>query len=266
MSSERMAPVLAFDIETVPDTDGGRRLHGLDGLSDEDVARAMTQLRVQQTGREFLAHHLHRVCAISVALWRGDDFKVWSLGEPGSAEAELIGRFFEGVQRFRPVLVSWNGSGFDLPVLHYRALLHGVAAPRYWETGGSDTSFRWNNYQNRFHERHTDLMDVLSGYQGRAAAPLDEVAVLMGLPGKMGLHGSQVWDAYAAGELEQIRHYCDADVLNTFLIYLRFQLMRGQLDERGLVAAEASVRAFLDASGQAHLREFSEAWQGAKPQ
>lgn len=260
-----MTPVLAFDIETIPDVHGARRLHGLGDLSDEDVARALTQMRVQRTGRDFLAHHMHRVCAISVSLWRGDDFRVWSLGEADSSEAELIGRFFEGVERFRPVLVSWNGSGFDLPVLHYRALLNRIVAPSYWETGATDASFRWNNYQNRFHERHTDLMDVLAGYQGRAVAPLDEVAVLMGLPGKMGLHGSRVWEAYLAGEIERIRDYCDADVLNTFLVYLRFQFMRGALDAGALGAAEAQVRDFLERSDKPHLTQFAEAWAAAEP-
>lgn len=256
-----MQPVLAFDIETIPDVDGGRRLLGLDGLDDADVARAMFHRRVQQTGRDFLPHHLHRVCAISVALWRGENFRVWSLGEPGEGEASLIGRFFEGLERYRPILVSWNGGGFDLPVLHYRALACGVQAPVYWETGDGDTGFRFNNYQNRFHERHTDLMDVLSGYQGRAVAPLDEVALLLGLPGKMGLHGSLVWDAYVDGRLSDIRDYCDGDVINTFLVYLRFQHMRGGLDAAALARAQACVRAFLEASEHPHLRAFAAAWQ-----
>lgn len=261
-----MTPVLAFDIETIPDVAGARRLHDLDGLSDEDAGRALFQMRVQKTGREFLSHHLHRVCAISVALWRGDSFRVWSLGEPEAGERELIQRFFDGVERFQPTLVSWNGGGFDLPVLNYRALINGVPAPRYWETGSADNTYRWNNYQNRFHERHTDLMDVLSAYQVRAAAPLDEVAMLMGLPGKMGLHGSQVWEAYLAGEIERIRNYCDADVLNTFLIYLRFQFMRGVLDGEALAAAEALVRAHLRQSEAPHLRRFGEAWPAVEPQ
>lgn len=255
-----MTPVLAFDIETIPDVEGARRLHGLEGLSDEDAARAIFQMRIQKTGREFLAHHMHRVCAISVALWRDGDFRVWSLGESTSDERELIQRFFEGVERFEPVLVSWNGGGFDLPVLHYRALVNRVAAPRYWETGRNDTNYRWNNYQSRYHERHTDLMDVLAGYQPRASAPLDEVAVLMGLPGKMGLHGSQVWETYLAGDIERIRNYCDADVLNTFLVYLRFQHMRGIIDDASLSGAEGLVREFLRNSESVHLREFADAW------
>lgn len=255
-----MRPVLAFDIETIPDVDGGRRLFGLEGLDDADVARAMLHQRAQQSGREFLPHHLHRVCAISVALWREDDFRVWSLGQENEGEAGLIGRFFEGVERYRPTLVSWNGGGFDLPVLHYRALVCGIQAPVYWETGDGDTAFRFNNYLNRFHERHTDLMDVLAAYQGRAVAPLDQIAQLLGLPGKMGMHGSQVWDAYLEGRLGEIRDYCDVDVLNTFLVYLRFQYLRGRLDAAALAREQDRVRAFLVASERSHLKAFAEAW------
>jgi predicted PolB exonuclease-like 3'-5' exonuclease len=82
--------------------------------------------------------------------------------------------------------VSWNGGGFDLPVLHYRALRFQVQAPRYWETGDEDNAFRYNNYLGRFHWRHVDVMDVLSGYQARARASLSDTAVLLGYPGKLG--------------------------------------------------------------------------------
>src|SRR5699024_9779140 len=108
-------------------------------------------------------------------------------------EEELVQRFFDGIEKFIPTLVSWNGGAFDLPVIHYRALFHGIAGLRYWEIGDEDQSFRWNNYLNRYHQRHLDLMDMLSGYQARAAAPLDEIAVLLGLPGKMGMSGTKVW-------------------------------------------------------------------------
>src|SRR5690606_25650178 len=134
--------VLVFDIETIPDLDAGRRLYGLDGLSDEDVAKAMFHMRRQETGgSDFLKLHLHRVVAISAVLRSRDTLKVWSLGEPQSEEKELVQRFFDGIDKFSPTLVSWNGGGFDLPVLHYRALLHGIAAPRYWDTGDDDRDF-----------------------------------------------------------------------------------------------------------------------------
>jgi predicted PolB exonuclease-like 3'-5' exonuclease len=252
--------VFVFDIETVPDVAAGRRMNALENLSDAHVAEIMFQRQRQASGSEFLRHHLHRIIAISVALRSGDRFKTWSLGSEDSTERELIERFFDGVDRYSPTLVSWNGGGFDLPVIHYRSLLHGVPAPRYWETGDDDTSFRWNNYLNRFHARHTDLMDVLSGYQMRAVAPLDEVATLLGLPGKLGMHGSKVWAHYQAGEVSAIRDYCETDVLNTFLLYLRFELIRGRLTEKAYDAECQLVRDSLAAESKPHLDAFLKAW------
>lgn len=250
----------SFDIETVPDVDFGRRLLGLDGIGDEDVASAMTFRHLQKTGGDFLPLHQHRIVAISVALRTGDSFRVWSLGDEDADEAELVGRFFDGIERYTPDLVSWNGSGFDLPVLHYRALKHGVQAARYWETGDNDQSFRWNNYLNRFHARHTDLMDVLSGYQSRGRASLEEMAVLLGFPGKLGMAGDQVWDKFVAGGLGEIRDYCETDVLNTWLVFLCFQHMRGNLDGDGLEREHRLVRDTLTAMQRPHLDRFLAAW------
>ena len=253
--------VLVFDIETVPDVAAGRRLHQLDGLSDEDVAKVMFHKRREETGdSDFLRLHLQRIVAISAVMRSGDTLKVWSLGAEDSDEAELIRRFFDGIERYSPVLVSWNGSGFDLPVLHYRALYHGVASPRYWETGDDDNSFRWNNYLSRFHWRHTDLMDVLAGYQPRATVPLNELATLMGLPGKMGMDGSKVWEAYLNGEIAHIRNYCETDVLNTYLLYLRYELIRGRLTDKAYEAECQRVRDTLSKENKPHFKEFLDAW------
>jgi len=251
---------LVFDIETVPDVDFGRRYLGLDGLADEDVAQAMFALRRERAGNDFLPLHQHRVVAISCAMRSRDGFKLWSLGDEDAGEAELVARFFDGIERFSPDLVSWNGSGFDLPVLHYRALRHGVAAPRYWETGDSDRDFRYNNYLSRFHWRHVDLMDVLAGYQLRGAARLDEAAVLLGLPGKLGLSGARVWDEWRAGRLGGIRDYCETDVLNTWLVFLRFEQFRGRRSAAEVAAEEALVVDALRADGRPHLAEFLAAW------
>ncbi len=254
--------VLVFDIETVPDVATGRRLYDLAGLGDREVANVMFHKRRQVTGEsEFLPLHLHRVVAISAVLATPQQVKVWSLGEADADEAEIIRRFFDGIERFTPVLVSWNGSGFDLPVLHYRALLHGIAAPRYWETGDEDRDFRWNNYISRYHDRHTDLMDVLAAYQPRAAARLDEVAVMLGLPGKMGLSGADVWERYLAGDIGGIRDYCETDVLNTYLVYLRFELIRGRLLAAEYEARCRQLRELLESSGRPHLEAFAAAWR-----
>lgn len=255
--------ILVFDIETVPDVDSGRRLYDLEGIPDDEVAHAMQHLRFQQTGKEFLAHHLQRVVAISIALRASDTFKLWSLGGEESQEPELLQRFYDGIERFNPTLVSWNGCGFDLPVLHYRSLLHSIAAPRYWDTGDTDSSFRYNNYLNRFHWRHVDLMDVLGGYNPRAFAPLDQIASMLGLPGKMGMHGAKVWERYQAGDLTAIRDYCETDVLNTYLVYLRFELMRGHLSSEAHQRESQLVRDALAAMTKPHLDEFMSLWKSS---
>lgn len=251
----------AFDIETVPDVDFGRRYLGLEGIEDEEVGNAMAFLHQQKTGSDFLPLHQHRIVAISVALRTSNVFKVWSLGDADSDEAELVRRFFDGIDRYSPDLVSWNGSGFDLPVLHYRALKHGIQAPRYWETGDLDREFRYNNYLSRFHWRHVDLMDVLAGFQARGRAGLDQIAVMLGFPGKLGMAGDRVWQCWLDGGIEDIRNYCETDVLNTYLVYLRFEFMRGRLDSAALEREFELVRQTLAETDQPHLREFAAAWQ-----
>jgi predicted PolB exonuclease-like 3'-5' exonuclease len=250
-----------FDIETVPDVASARRLYQLEDLDDKNVARVMFHKRAEETGgSEFLRHYLHRIVAISVVLCTPDKLSVWSLGDPDAPEAELLKRFFDGIERFTPTLVSWNGSGFDLPVIHYRSLLHGVAAPRYWDTGNDNRDFKWNNYISRYHERHTDLMDVLAGYQPRANAPLDDIATMLGLPGKTGMSGSMVWDHYLAGDIVGIRNYCETDVLNTYLVYLRFELVRGHISHVRYAQLCTQVRTALEQEDRPHLHEFLQNW------
>lgn len=261
-----MSNIFVFDIETVPDIEGGQRIYGLDGLSDKDTANALFNIRRQETGgSDFLRHHLHRVVCISAVLRTRDGLKVWSLGDESADEKDLITRFFSGIERYTPTLVSWNGGGFDLPVLHYRALRHGISAPRYWDLGEDDRDFKFNNYLGRFHLRHTDLMDILAGYQARAVQPLDQIASLLGFPGKMGMSGARVWDAYQGGDIAGIRNYCETDVLNTWLVYLRFQLMRGQLSPEMYEAELALTRALLEREAKPHFLEFLAAWQRNTP-
>ena len=252
---------LVFDIETIPDTDLGRRLYGVEDLDDEAIGRIMFFKQRQARKTDFLPLVQHRVVAISAVLRSGDDLHVFSLGDLQAPEKEIVQRFFDGLDRYSPELVSWNGSGFDLPVLHYRALRHGVNAERYWETGDNDRDFRYNNYLSRFHWRHLDLMDVLAGFQIGGRASLEQVATLLGFPGKLGMSGDQVWDRYLAGELAAIRNYCETDVLNTYLIYLRFQLIRGLLDESRYRAELGRVEASLEQAASPHLTEFLEAWR-----
>jgi 3'-5' exonuclease len=259
-----VTPILCFDIETIPDVAGLRKLHAVDAaVADADVAAMAFQLRRQAVGHDFLPLHLHRVIAISCALSDDESFRVWSIGGGAESEGEIIQRFFDGIEKYTPQLVSWNGGGFDLPVLHYRGLIHGVRAPRYWDTGDDDRDFRYNNYLSRYHMRHCDVMDLLALYQSRAVAPLDEIAQLLGLPGKLGMDGSQVWSAFQAGDLAQIRNYCETDVVNTYLVFLRFQAMRGAVTHEQYNAHCELVRATLGRSTEPHWQEFLAHWPRA---
>ncbi len=258
-----MTPVLVFDIETVPDAAGLRRLHGwASDLSDADVATRALADREAATGRAFLPHYLQRVVAIACVFRDDDGLRVRSLGEPGDGEAKLVGDFFKTVERYTPQIVSWNGGGFDLPVLHYRGLVHGIAASRYWDLGDDDREFKWNNYIGRYHMRHCDLMDLLSMYQPRAAAPLDALAKLCGFPGKLGMDGSQVWPAYLDGRVDEIRAYCETDAMNTWLMFCRFQAMRGVHTHAAYEAEVALAKALLSSLPGAHWREYLDAWKG----
>ena len=256
-----MTPTLVFDIETVPDITGLRRLNRLPAaLSDAEVATWAAQQRRAVTGGDFLPLHMQRIVAIACGLREGSTFRVWSLGERGDAEAELIRRFFDGIDRYTPQLVSWNGGGFDLPVLNHRALIHGVSAARFWDWGDDDREFKFNSYLGRFHTRHLDLMDVLSMYQPRASAGLDAIARLCGFPGKLGMDGSEVHAAFQAGKIDEIRCYCETDVMNTYLVYLRFQLLRGTLSAAQYATELSFAREKLAATGAPHWREFIAAW------
>ena len=260
-----MTPVLVFDIETIPDIAGLRTLHELPAtLPDAEVAEFAFQRQRAKNGSDFLPLHLQRVVVISCALRSDEGFRVWSLAEPKSGEGEIIQRFFDGVEKFTPQIVSWNGGGFDLPVLHYRGLIHRVTAPRYWDMGEGDyrdsKDFKWNNYISRYHSRHLDLMDLLAMYQPRASAPLDDLAKLIGFPGKLGMDGSKVWDAWQAGKVAEIRDYCETDVVNTYLVSLRFRLMRGELSRAEYDAEILFLRGELEKLGKPHWREFLAAW------
>ncbi|HEY9532616.1 MAG TPA: 3'-5' exonuclease [Burkholderiales bacterium] len=254
-----MTPILAFDIETIPDCAGIRRIHDLPGdLPDHEVAEvAFQKRRVQSGGSDFLPPHLHRVVVISCVLRNDDGLRVFSLGEPQDTEAGAIQRFFDGMEKYVPQLVSWNGRSFDLPVLVSRGMINAVRAACFWETGGEA---KFNNYVNRFHDRHVDLMDVLSIYGGRGS-PLDELARLAGFPGKLGVGGGAVWDSYRAGRLEAIRNYCEADTLNTYLLYLRFQMMRCAYTRERYESECQLVRSTLERRPEPHWREFLSLWQ-----
>ena len=253
-----------FDIETVPDIEGLIRLgYGGEGADAQEVVQAYCL----EKGREsdFLPHYLQKVVAISCVLREkkenGDRFRVWSLGAIDEPEDRLIQRFYDGIQSLKPQLVSWNGGGFDLPVLHYRALQYRISAPLYWEMGQIDRDFKFDNYVSRYHLRHIDLMDLLAMYQPRAFAPMDELARLCGFVGKLGMDGSAVFQNYQAGDIESIRAYCETDVVNTYLLYVNFEYFRGKLSLEAYQAELDFVAISLDKLEGVHWQEYLAAWK-----
>lgn len=256
-----MTPTLVFDLETIPDAQALRTLGSYDpALTDEQVIEAALQARLESHGSDFLPLHLHKIAVVGCVFRDDNGFRVRTLGQADDPESVLINGFFKTIERYTPRLISWNGSGFDLPVLHYRSLIHGVQAPRYWDMGEDDRDFKFNNYISRYHNRHIDLMDLLAKYNGRANAPLDDLAKLCGFPGKLGMDGSQVWRAWSGGKADEVRAYCETDVVNTWLVYCRFRFMRGELDLPAYEAEVDLVRETLSASDAPHWKEYMAVW------
>jgi 3'-5' exonuclease len=255
-------PVLVFDIETIPNAQALRALDLAPAeLNDADAIAHVLAARKAAGQSDFLPLHFHKIAVISCVLRGAKGLKVRSLTDAqAGGEKSAVQEFFSIIEQHQPQLVSWNGGGFDLPVLHYRAMANKVVANKYWDLGEDDREYKWNNYISRYHTRHLDLMDLLAMYQPRANAPLDALAKICGFPGKLGMDGSKVWDAYKDGGLEEIRKYCETDVMNTYLLYCRFQLMRGGFTESEYSQEEALVRGFLYSQTESHWSEYAAAW------
>ena len=236
---------LVFDIETIPDLDYGKQFLNLDGLEEDDIGRAMFFQQLQKTGTEFLPLNLHKIIAISVLTDTGDNLEVESLGSEESSERAMIQLFYDLVGANENCLVTWNGLSFDIPVLNYRALFNHVDASSYWQNE------LW----------HIDLKDVLANHNAKAQVSLDSVAKGLNLPGKINVSGEQVWDLYLESRIEEVRNYCDHDVLNTYLIFIHYQAMIGKINNREYSSKMQSLKKLLSDSDKHHFKLFLSAWE-----
>lgn len=260
--------LFVFDIETIPDTDA---VPALTGETDPDIdmrRAALEAYHLEITGGKnaFPRQPFHKIVAISFleAEIDREDGEVYLLrelrsgGEENFDEKRLVQGFFQHFQRLRPRLVSFNGRGFDLPVLKYRAMVHGIQAPLL-----HDTTNKWENYGARYAtDWHCDLAEVLSDFGASARIKMNEVCAALGLPGKVGIDGGDVTTLFDAGRLSDIRDYCETDVLNTYLLYLRRQLVAGATSRPAYNRSVADVIALIEAEGETrpHLRQFLDAW------
>lgn len=261
--------LFVFDIETVPDTDAAFNLTGETSPDIADRRQAIEDyhLGITDGKNSFPRQPFHKVVAISfleAEIERDSGQEGYILkdlrsgGEAGFDEKQLLQGFFTYVERIRPRLVSFNGRSFDLPVLKYRAMVHGISAPWLHKSGD-----KWNSYSYRYaSDWHCDLLDVLSDFGASARVKLNEVCAAFGIAGKFGVDGSKVADMMDAGQVDEIRHYCETDVLNTYLVYLRYQLHTGTLTKPGYNAAVADVISFIDAEKEKrpYLNAFMDAW------
>lgn len=254
--------VLSFDIETVPDADLLRLSRGMPDAGDDEVIDAAREAALEKSGgkSDFLPLVFHKVAVVSIVMRNRDRLVIDSKSPPESDERDAVEAFFGIVDKHSPTLVSWNGSGFDLPVLAMRALRHGIVASGYWQGPGD----KWRQYASRYHDAHHDVMDVIAHRNLRAAAKLEDIALSCGLPGKMGYSGSQVLEMYRAKNYADLSAYCEIDALNTYLVWCRFQLVAGHLPPDRYKEEINLVEAELASSGAPHLSRFAERWAEAR--
>jgi 3'-5' exonuclease len=222
------AEYLVLDIETIPDQERWNRPevpHGVEPPFPPTWAH-----RIVVIGCLWLDHS-YRLKRLGVV-----DETAGAEGTPDQRERGVLEDFSRFVGRARPVLVTYNGRSFDLPVIALRSLCHGVSLAWY---------YREKNVRYRYSEEgHLDLCDWLADHGATRSGSLDAVARLIGLPGKLGVDGSQVEGLYRAGQLAAIQRYCLADVAQTALLFLRFRLLQGLL---GIDAYQHAVGTLLDA-------------------
>jgi predicted PolB exonuclease-like 3'-5' exonuclease len=227
------ASVIVWDIETVPDLRGFAAAKGLVGMLDDDVRAEM--------GDKFPKLIYHSIVCIGalVAQWQEDHWEVSAVGAPNigeRSEKEIISAFVDRIAELTPQLITFNGSSFDLPVLRYRAMVCGVAAP----------GLALRGYFNRYTEDAIDLCDVLSSFSAQNKASLHELCRVLGLPGKPdGIDGADVERYCREGRIAEVAAYCETDVVNTYRVWLRYELFRGRLTENGLRASEANLSEYI---------------------
>jgi len=259
--------LLVFDIETIPDVSSCKNLLDIsDSSSIEEKRSALTKYHLEVTNgqNDFLRQPFHQVVVISFLLCNisyQSGYEVFTLqeirsgGMLNSSEKELVKGFFHYIAEKKPRLVSFNGRTFDIPVLKYRAMVHGIQAEYFHKAGD-----KWNSYSQRYSsDWHCDLLELLSDFGASARIKMNEVCAAFNLPGKIGVDGSQVMSLYDSGKIQEIRDYCETDVTNTYLIYLRFMHHQGRITTESY---NKNVEELLvECEKKEHLQKFKKEWE-----
>jgi 3'-5' exonuclease len=240
---DRMSNIIVWDIETVPDLKGFAAANGHVGKTDDEVRAEL--------GDKFPKHIYHSIICIGALVAHREEAGRWTVDALGAphvgerSEKELIASFCDKIAKLTPQLVTFNGNTFDLPVLRYRAMIHGVAAP----------GLAARPYFNRYTEDAIDLCDILSSFAPHTKASLNELSKIMGMPGKPeGIDGNEVERYFLEGKIKEIADYCVTDVVNTYRVWLRYELFRGRVTESEHQASERSLADFIATRAEAHAR------------
>lgn len=232
-----------FDIETRVDKCLLNSAYfGSQGLSDDEAYRRFRERLLERGNNDFAPLPLHLPISIAIGNVSEDHVlhTVESLATAAYSEERLVREFWSRAERFSGCAVSFNGRRFDWPVLELSALRYGIAAPNHFAPANSPRS-------RYIEERHLDLLDFLSNYGAAGLrGGIDLLLKMIGMPGKVGIDGSMVQDYYDAGRLDEIHRYCRVDVIQTYFLFIRVQLMRGQIDPAGYEAARRASEPFLD--------------------
>jgi predicted PolB exonuclease-like 3'-5' exonuclease len=269
------AEYLVLDLETVPDVQRWARPDTPEGVEPPfppTWAHRIVVIGAMWLDHRYRVQHLdvvHPSAAIANALERdraatdaargdrpadhdaasGDAAPRGARAATGSAEdvreRALLHELSAAIGETRPVLVTYNGRAFDLPVIALRSLCHAVPMPWYYRE--KDTRYRYSE------QGHLDLCDWLADHGAVRAGKLDAITRLVGLPGKSGMDGSQVEGLYRAGELAAIERYCLADVAQTALLFLRFRVLQGHLEPEEFRARAAELLDRLAEDGRVAL-------------
>lgn len=223
--------ICVFDCETVPCAESLKNAFDYSG-DEREISLLAQKEQFERTGSEFLPICFHKVVTISVVL--ADDYgkfiRVNTMEADG--EKDIIAKFLNFIDKYNPRLVSFNGRGFDMPLLMLRAMRYNLNAHAYFDTDnkalGKD---KWVNYRSRYQGEkfHFDLLDQISEFKSVSGLSLDKICASLGLPGKYDTDGSQVLELFYAQKQEKIDEYCESDVLNTYMLFLKYEILRGNL-------------------------------------
>ena len=226
--------ICVFDCETIPDVELIKEQFDFDENLDDLTLSVKAQSEQEaKSGSSFLPIPYHKVVAISAVI--ADEFgrfkKVSSI--EGETEKEMIENFLSFIDRYNPKLVSFNGRGFDIPMLFIRALKYNLSCPAFFEQDNQMLNkTKWENYRSRFSENfHIDLLDSLSHYGAVRGMKLDTICKMANIPGKFDISGDMVMELFYNNELDKIKEYCESDVLNTYILFLKYEILKGELSK-----------------------------------